>query len=130
MPEGELRRHKRSTTLKSGNIVFRDGACVVPCRIKDISVSGARLELRLWHELPDQFKLAVPMGETRECQVVWRKNLEIGVSFLDFEEPGAEGRSREEIAAQLLKRVDSAMHLIDELRREMDLIRKEIQSDL
>ena len=130
MPEGELRRHKRSTTLKSGNIVFRDGTCVVPCRIKDTSVSGARLELRLWHDLPDQFKLAVPMGETHECQVVWRKNLEVGVRYVDREEPIAEATNREETGAQLLKRVDSVMHLIDELRSEMDLIKKEIQSQL
>ena len=102
MLEGELRRYRRSTTLECGNIVFRDGACVVPCRVRDTSMSAARLELPLWHDLPDHFRLVVPMGETHDCQVVWRRKLEIGIGSVGFEEQKAEAPSREEIAVRIL----------------------------
>jgi hypothetical protein len=52
------------------------------CLIRDISPTGARLELSGAATIPDRFTLLVPQtGKTFEATIKWRRGDEVGVAF-------------------------------------------------
>jgi hypothetical protein len=62
-----------------------DGIKIAPCRLRNISVTGALLELAGETELPTSFLLSLSKnGEVvRRCNVVWRLSTAVGVRFED-----------------------------------------------
>jgi hypothetical protein len=82
---------KRKTTSNTGNILF-DGITVpYVCTVRDISSTGARLEMSRNKYNPDaaagfiptSFTLVMPLDRTRvECQSMWRRGSFMGVRFL------------------------------------------------
>jgi hypothetical protein len=66
--------------LKAGTIEFGGGA--IDCRVRNLSNSGAALDVSSPIGIPEHFTLAVPAdGIHRPCHVVWRKENRIGVAF-------------------------------------------------
>ncbi len=66
--------------LKGGTVEF--GGTVLPCLVKNISSSGAALEINspLW--FPDRFLLVIPSEQFRKiCEIVWRQERRVGVRF-------------------------------------------------
>jgi hypothetical protein len=57
------------------------------CQISDISESGARLVLDADGDLPDRFVLLLTANgdAQRRCRVVWRRESDVGVAFIDTE---------------------------------------------
>lgn len=55
----------------------------IACTIRDLSTTGAALELsKIDLRIPEAFTLVVPEdGLKLRCQVVWRKDFRIGVAF-------------------------------------------------
>jgi PilZ domain len=87
MPERgrEQRKSKRTQRRNAAWIVLsRDGARI-PCVLWDISDGGARIAAARASALPDVFCLLLTAnGKSRYfCRVVWRKNGQIGVAFID-----------------------------------------------
>lgn len=79
---GNKRGSPRQRVLKSGKIVFAGGSFSVDCTIRNISESGARLQVPLTVSIPDKFTLVDMHAKARrEALVVWRKNDLIGVRF-------------------------------------------------
>ena len=55
-----------------------------PCRVGDLTRTGANLVLDYPRELPDKFslQLTLPSGqEVRSCRLIWKGNVEAGVAF-------------------------------------------------
>jgi hypothetical protein len=52
-----------------------------PCILSDLSEGGARLSGVRANTIPDEFRLRTPLGDRRTCHVVWRTDIELGVSF-------------------------------------------------
>ena len=77
----EKRRRTRQRTLKAGKIVFNDGQSVIDCRVRDLSLGGARLVVTTVVGVPDQFVLQVSGRPQQSCRIVWRRADEIGVAF-------------------------------------------------
>ena len=76
----DRRRARRRRVLKGGKIVWPNGAAF-ECRIRDISETGARLEVN--SPVPKIFQLVIPSEQFRNsCRVIWRRGTEIGVQFL------------------------------------------------
>jgi hypothetical protein len=76
----EHRRAQRFRVFKAGTIEFSGNA--IPCTIRNLSASGAALEVNspLW--FPDRFTLAIASDSSqRTCHIVWRKEKRIGVAF-------------------------------------------------
>jgi hypothetical protein len=76
----EHRIAPRSRVLKAGTIEF--GGTAIPCTVRNISASGAALEVNspLW--FPDSFTLEIASERLRKpCHIVWRKEKRIGVTF-------------------------------------------------
>jgi hypothetical protein len=76
----ETRRDARHRVLKAGSISFSGGA--IDCTVRNLSTTGAALEVTSQSGVPEKFSLAVPDdGLLLPCHVVWRKAYKIGVRF-------------------------------------------------
>jgi hypothetical protein len=76
----ERRAIPRKPVLMSGAIEFAGSA--LNCLIRDISISGAALDVTNTHDIPDRFDLVFKADGTHiPCQVVWRQEERIGVTF-------------------------------------------------
>jgi hypothetical protein len=81
--QAELRKSPRRKFHYNATIIIERGAEPFPCAIVDISESGARLQLKNSSELPERFVLLLTKGSgpRRDCKIVWRDGLLIGVQF-------------------------------------------------
>ena len=76
----ENRRAQRFRVFKGATIEFSGNS--IPCTVRNLSSSGAALEVNspLW--FPDRFTLGIASdGSQRACHVVWRREKRIGVAF-------------------------------------------------
>jgi hypothetical protein len=77
----ESRRASRRRVLKAGAIEFSSGG-TISCTVKNLSATGAALEVVSPLYIPDRFKLIVQTDNlNRPCHVVWRKERRIGITF-------------------------------------------------
>ncbi len=75
------RSAERRKQLKAGIISFNNRHSTLPCSVRDISETGARLEA-VAASVPDTFLLIIELdGLEAECRVVWRKVNFVGVHF-------------------------------------------------
>ena len=76
----EHRTAPRHRVLKAATIEFGGGA--IDCAIRNLSASGAALEVASPLGIPDQFNLVISADHSSQrCRVVWRKEKRIGVTF-------------------------------------------------
>jgi hypothetical protein len=77
----DSRAARRHRVLKSGAIEFSGGGAI-SCAVKNLSASGAALEVVSALDIPDRVTLCIN-GEhlKRPCHVVWRKEKRIGIAF-------------------------------------------------
>ena len=77
----ETRIAPRYRVLKSAQIEY--GGDKSPCTIRDISTTGAALELSdAGATVPNAFMLIVPEDKLKlSCRLVWRKAFKVGVKF-------------------------------------------------
>lgn len=62
--------------------VIMHGPETYPCVIRDLSTSGARIEVDGASRLPDSFTLMIGDYELKlTCRIVWRRPYHIGVRF-------------------------------------------------
>ncbi|WP_298243878.1 helix-turn-helix domain-containing protein [uncultured Bradyrhizobium sp.] len=76
----------RHHTLRTGLVEFDNGAgssVSVPCTIRDVSATGARLQLNSSAWIADAFTLVFANGLRKPCRVAWRKERLIGAAFAD-----------------------------------------------
>ena len=78
----ENRRSARLRTYKGGSIIF-GVAAAVDCIIRNMSETGAALDVESPVGIPDDFVLLIkPEFVKRNCQVAWRSANRIGVRFV------------------------------------------------
>ncbi len=76
----EARREKRRPVLDMA--LIRIGDMSVSCIIRNLTDTGAALEIGAQSSIPDQFTLIVlAKKKIYSCNVAWRKARRIGVSF-------------------------------------------------
>jgi hypothetical protein len=77
----EHRRSSRRRTIKGGTILFGTTSAI-DCVIRNLSETGAALEVESQAGIPDSFTLLIkPERIKRDCQVAWRSGKRIGVRF-------------------------------------------------
>jgi hypothetical protein len=77
----EQRDCRRQRVLKSGTIAFNGAA--ITCVVRNISLTGAALEVESQNGIPAAFDLIIAPGKFSEhCHVLWRKDKRIGVVFV------------------------------------------------
>jgi hypothetical protein len=79
----ERRQTQRRRVLKGGIVAFNDHYSSLPCTVRDISDTGARLRIDGSMNAPDTFDLIIEIdGLEAPCEVVSRKGGEIAVRFV------------------------------------------------
>ena len=73
----------RRKTLKSAKIIFNKKQSVIDCFVRDVSDTGAKLQVSDQGGIPRLFTLLLHDGSTHECERVRAHGSEIGVRFLD-----------------------------------------------
>jgi two-component system cell cycle response regulator len=94
----EKRFIPRRRVLKSGKIIFNDGASVVDCVIRNLNVTGARLDVPTTVGVPDEFTLLdVHSGKSYPAKIAWRHGASMGV---ELDDPPADADADEDEDAQ------------------------------
>lgn len=76
----DKRRVRRTRVLKAGMISF--GGAAISCVVRNLTKSGAMLDVASPLGVPREFTLMISSDEVRrECRIVWTKERRIGVSF-------------------------------------------------
>ena len=85
MVEVTQRQRRRAARLNieiDGVIKSFERNAQLPCTVRDISETGARLHVENGDHIPDVFRLNLEHeGFSIECIVVWRSETEVGVIF-------------------------------------------------
>jgi hypothetical protein len=76
------REEYRRTVLKGARIIFNERQSTLSCRVRDMTDSGARLDLSTQQLLPHEFELQVSGSPVRRCGLRWAHGNFVGVSFL------------------------------------------------
>ena len=70
----------RRQVLMSATIEF--GGATTGCVVRNMSISGAALDVTSHIGIPEQFELVFKSDGVRiPCHIVWRKDEQIGVAF-------------------------------------------------
>jgi hypothetical protein len=70
----------RDCALEPGLIEFHGRT--VSCLVRSLSKEGAALDVTSPRGIPERFTLALPLeGAMHRCRLVWRREMEIGVTF-------------------------------------------------
>jgi hypothetical protein len=70
----------RLRVLKTGRLVLSEKAPKLECSIRNLSDSGALLQVSSTFGIPADFDLFIG-NERRSCRVVWRTDTRLGVAF-------------------------------------------------
>jgi hypothetical protein len=74
---------RRRTRLRSGKVLDASNRFLVECQIHERSQRGARLRLVANLFLPTRLRLFDDeTGSVRDARLVWRRNHELGISFI------------------------------------------------
>ena len=101
----------RHRAFLKARILIQDRT-TIDCIVRNMSLSGARLEVSQNFILPTEFELEIPQrGSVLLCALIWRKDDAVGVKFLD-----SKGPIRRAPTADFMKKI----------RRENAQLREEI----
>lgn len=77
----ERRRHPRQRVLKRGMLTFIGGGGI-DCTVRNISISGARIDVASPIGIPDLFHLVIEADQfIRRGRPVWSSERQIGIEF-------------------------------------------------
>lgn len=84
----EKRSAARVRSFLKGRILFNNRMSSMDCLIRNISGTGAKLEIGVSATIPDVFELQIPQrGDTLRAHLMWRRGEEVGVTFSEAQAP-------------------------------------------
>ncbi|WP_421852805.1 PilZ domain-containing protein [Oricola sp.] len=93
--ESEKRGSRRNRVLKEAFASFNEKFSAVPCVVRDISETGAKLRFMDMAVVPDRFTLVIPLdGIQVECERQWATSRDCGVRFTSAPEQSRLRRSQ------------------------------------
>jgi hypothetical protein len=120
----DKRSAPRNRTFLNAKAIFNNRQSTLDCVVRDMSSTGARLELSEAIVLPDCFDLYVLRRDaTYRARITWRHGGEIGVAF---ENANAPAQSPPDLAARvqhLEAEIGLQRLLISQLRAELDAVK-------
>lgn len=82
MKPKDSRSGSRRRVLKAGIVAYNNRHCTLPCVVRDLSETGARLRMDGSLLAPDTFDLIIDLdGFDAPCEVIWRQGSDLGVRF-------------------------------------------------
>ncbi len=76
------RMSARKRTLLGAKIIFNDGHSVYDCLVRNLSDTGAMIQIENPLAAPNTFDLQLSDNRLLACEVRWRKINSIGVQFV------------------------------------------------
>ncbi|HXZ21155.1 MAG TPA: PilZ domain-containing protein [Pseudolabrys sp.] len=70
----------RKRVLKTAQIVLSEKAPKLDCSVRNLSTSGACLQVSTTYGIPASFEVIIE-GVRRPCRTVWRTDTRLGVTF-------------------------------------------------
>jgi PilZ domain len=84
----ERRGSPRRRVLKGAIIAYGDRKMTLPCTVRNLSATGARVRIEVAVSAPDNFILFIEMdGIEVDCEVVNRSGTDLGVKFISPTRP-------------------------------------------
>ncbi|MEP1207394.1 MAG: hypothetical protein ABJM29_15565 [Rhizobiaceae bacterium] len=89
-------RDARKRIFKAGIASYQNHALTANCVVRDVTADGARLRFEEGAFVPEKFALSIPVDGTRvDCEVKWRRDLDMGVLFTsEIEQDARTGRKQ------------------------------------
>lgn len=116
--------NKRSTTRSksflTGKIVYNHGACTLECVIRNVSETGAKLQVSDTVTVPAEFDLVLSSADRRRAAIRWRSGEELGVEFVTSAAIGHRGG----------RSISEMQRRVDDLEEENARLRALIESAL
>jgi hypothetical protein len=107
----------RVRTFLKAKLVFNDGNSSFDAVIRDLSDTGARLQIGNSVALPDRFDLYIAKkDETRRARIRWRTDEEMGVAF-------EENAAATPASPEVMRRISELEAEIEGLRHQMEELR-------
>lgn len=79
----EHQRVPRSRVLKGAHAAFNQEFSAIPCTVRDMSETGAKVKFNEGWFVPDRFTLFIEVdGIKVDCERVWFRGTECGVRFV------------------------------------------------
>lgn len=78
----EVRASARKRTLLGAKIVFNDGRSIFDCLVRNLSDTGAMIQIENPLAAPDSFSLQLSDHRLLACKVRWRKINSMGIEFV------------------------------------------------
>lgn len=76
----DKRAAPRRPVRKAGTIEFSGAA--FSCMVRNLSTSGAALDVPSVIGIPDRFTLVIPTDDLQfRCHTIWREEMRVGVAF-------------------------------------------------
>jgi PilZ domain len=123
----DKRSNPRQRSFLKGRVLFNGGQNSLECLIRDISPSGARVELSASVTLPDRFDLFLPhRDETCKVHIQWRRGNQLGVAFEQIEAAPAAPPQPQDVASrvrQLETEVELMRLLLAQMKSELDTVK-------
>jgi hypothetical protein len=81
MTDEDRRRSTRSRSLLGAQIIFNGGFSTLDCLVRNVSATGARLQISDTVAVPRQFEIRIHQKGAWNADVRWRTEREIGVQL-------------------------------------------------
>ena len=79
----EKRSAARLRTLKAGRIILNKGSSTLDCTLRNLSETGAAIEVASTIGIPEEFDLQILADKSvHRCHVVWRTMDRLGLHFV------------------------------------------------
>lgn len=78
----ERRRHPRTLIRGPAELIIPTDLTVIPCRIIDVSLSGAQLSVPTVLGIPERLTLRLPTGQQIDVDVVRKSAGRLGVRYV------------------------------------------------
>ena len=119
----EVRASDRTRSFLKAVIEFANGASKLDCIVKNISTTGARVDVTAAVSIPKEFNLNIPhRGEVFRSEMVWREGNSLGVRFLSSQaaddEPRRSDSGLEAENARLRLRVRELTRRLEQLGQD------------
>ena len=88
------KRHQRRKVFKGGKITFNNGSSVLDCTVRDLSESGAKIEIKDKFAFPRLVTLLISDGAEYQCAVARVINNSIGLRILKVLQKGDNSLSK------------------------------------
>ena len=80
---GSDRKSDRARSILGARIIFNHGNSTIDCQIRNISASGAKLDVSQAVSIPEEFDIDVPQrGKVYRARLCWRDSGSAGIEFV------------------------------------------------